>query len=269
MQQQQFEEGLFTALNKARQNHNSITLREIREIFGTIADDEKHKDILLAYFKSKGITVYTGDPKADDEAAMQALTEEFSFDPQDKQYLDQYLEQLNAMEKLSDRELEELLLSVAAGDRQAQGEVLQAYLWKAADLARTYANQGILMEDLIGEANLALTEAVMELDNYIDAQQSVGTLLSDVESYLGERMMDAMEAMIREEMTEKDADREMAGKVNLVADAAKELSEELRRKVSVEELARNTDLTEEEIREAMRLLGSGREGIDILPDEDE
>ncbi len=269
MEQQEFEAGLEKALNKARKNHNSITMGQLEEIFGGIAGDDRHREILLAYFKSKNITVFTGDEETDREAAEKALTEEFSYDPKDKQYLDQYLEELSAMEKISDRELESLLLKVGAGDRQAQAEVLQAYLGKAADLARTYANQGILMEDLIGEANLALTEAVMELDHYIDAQQSVGSLLSDVESFLGERMMDAMEAMIREEMAEKDADQEMASRVNLVADAARELSNELGRKVSVTELAGNTELGEEQIREAIRILGNGKSAIDILTDEDE
>ena len=269
MEQQQFEEALALALKTARQNHNSITMAQLDEIFGDVAGDEKHKEILLAYFKSKSITVLTGDEALDEAAAQKAVQEEFSYDPQDKQYLDQYLKELDEMEKRSDREVEALLLRVASGESEAMGEVLQCYLRQAADLAKTYANQGILMEDLIGEANLALTEAVMELDNYIDAQESVGNLLSDVESYLGQRMMDAMEEMIRSEMAEKDADQEMANQVNLVADAASEMSGELRRKVTIQELAQNTDLTEEQIREAIRLLGNGKDGIDVLPDEEE
>ena len=119
------------------------------------------------------------------------------------------------------------------------------------------------MEDLIGEANLALTEAIMELDNYIDAQGSVETLLSDVEGYLGERMMDAIEIMIQEEMADQEADQDMAGKVNLVADAARSLAMDLGHKPDVAELTQNTELTEEDVLRAIRILGNSSGDLDI------
>ncbi|MCR5418479.1 MAG: hypothetical protein K6E84_06145 [Lachnospiraceae bacterium] len=269
MEQEVFQKQLDAALAAARKNHNSITEEQLSQFFGDVAKDEKHRQILQAYFISKGIIIFGDDEEENMRRADKALEEEFSYDPKDKQYLDQYMEQLSEMEEISDQELERLLLRVGDHDRDAMGEVMRCYLRKAADLARTYAGQGIFMEDLIGEANLALTEAVMELDQYIDAQQSAETLLSDVESFLGERMMDAMEAMIREEMAVKDSDNQMAQKVNRVADAAASLSEELRRKVTVAELAENTDLTHEEIREVIRLLGNGKDGIDVVKEDEE
>ena len=47
----------------------------------------------------------------------------------------------------------------------------------------------------------------------------------------------------------------MAERINRVLEAARSLSEELRRKVTVEELARETKLSEKVIRDAVRLSG--------------
>ncbi len=264
MNQEEFLAGLETALKLARANNNQISEEQITEIFGDVANDEKHREILMAYFKSKGIV--TGE--LSDEEAEKAVTEEFAFDPKDKAYLDDYLSGLEEIEKLSEQEMTDLLLRAAERDQEAKSRILEQYLGKAADLARTYAGQGIFMEDLIGEANLALTEAIMELDNYIDVQGSVETLISDVEGYLGERMMDAIEMMIREEMADKEADQAMAGKVNLVADAARDLALDLGHKPNVAELTQNTELTEEDVRRAIRILGNGSGDLDITQDED-
>ncbi len=266
MQQEEFSRGLEKALGSARLNDNRLPVSAVKELFGDIYNDEKHREILMAYFAAKSITVYDdgSDETQDDADAEKAVTSEFSFDPKDKRYLDDYLKELDKIEKLSDTEMEKLLLSVMEHDADAKSKLLEQYLSKAADLARTYAGQGLFMEDLIGEANLALTEAVMDIEDYIDAGSSIETMLSDVEGYLGERMMDAIEYIIREETGQKDKDNEMARRVNEVAESARSLSQDLGRKVSVSELADNTSLTEEEIREVMRILGRGTADIDIL-----
>ncbi len=263
MNQDEFLAGLETALKLARANNNQISEEQIAEIFGNVASDEKHREILMAYFKSKGITAGA----VSDEEAEDAVIREFAFDPKDKAYLDEYLSGLEEIEILTESELVQLLLRAGERDQEAKSKILEQYLSKAADLARTYAGQGIFMEDLIGEANLALTEAIMELENYIDAQGSVETLLTDVEGYLGERMMDALESMIREEMADQQADRDMAGKVNLVADAARSLAMDLGHKPDIGELTQNTQLTKEDVMRAIRILGNSSGDLDIRQDE--
>ena len=114
-------------------------------------------------------------------------------------------------------------------------------------LARLYSGQGVPLEDLIGEGNLALTMGVSMLGALEHASQAQGML--------GKMMMDAMEEMIQAQQNISKADRKMAERINKVSDAAKSLSKELHRKVTVKELASETGLTEKSIRDAMRLSG--------------
>ena len=75
-------------------------------------------------------------------------------------------------------------------------------------------------------------------------------------------VMDAMEDFISDSMEETQKDNKVLKKVNQVAEKAKELSEELRRKVTVEELCTETGLSEKAVRDAMRLSGYTIEDIE-------
>ena len=68
--------------------------------------------------------------------------------------------------------------------------------------------------------------------------------------------MDAMEDLIALNLDIKAAEKTVEEKVNLIADRARELAEELGRKVSVAELAKEYEMDPEEIAEAVRLSGN-------------
>lgn len=110
------------------------------------------------------------------------------------------------------------------------------------------------MEDLIGEGNVALAMGVTMLGCLEHA--------AEAEGMLGKMIMDAMQDYISENMAEADKDKKVLNKVNKVAKKAKELSGELRRKVTVEELSAETGVSENAIREAMRLSGYTIEEIE-------
>jgi RNA polymerase primary sigma factor len=104
------------------------------------------------------------------------------------------------------------------------------------------------MEDLIGAGNEALLIAVTQLAP-LEAPD-------EVDGFLGRRIMNAMEDLIALNLDIKAAEKTVEEKVNLVADRAKELAEELGRKVSVAELAKEYEMDPEEIAEAVRLSGN-------------
>ena len=128
------------------------------------------------------------------------------------------------------------------------------YLPRVLDIARLYAGQGVLLEDLIGEGNVALSMGVTMLGCLENAKEAEGALIKMV--------MDAMEESIDENEQELEKDRRIAGKVNEVAKKAGELAKELRRKVTVKELAAETKMPEEEIRDAMRMSGYAIEDLE-------
>ena len=77
----------------------------------------------------------------------------------------------------------------------------------------------------------------------------------EAQGMLGKMMMDAMEELIQQQQTAEKADQKMTQRINKVLEAARSLSEELHRKVTVEELAQEAKLSEKAIREAVRLSG--------------
>ena len=140
-----------------------------------------------------------------------------------------------------------------AGEAEAQQKLVQGYLKDVVDIAKLYTGQGVFLEDLIGEGNVALAMGVGMLGSLEKPSEAQGML--------AKLMMDAMEDYIQENAASAKTDRKVADKVNLVADKARELAEELHRKVTPEELARETGLSLKAIQDACRMSGFKIEDI--------
>lgn len=166
---------------------------------------------------------------------------------EEKNYLQNYLDELENLPKASLGEKEAVTLSAMAGDLDAQGQLSIIYLPDVVEVARLYSGQGVPLEDLIGEGNLALSMGVTMLGALERADE--------VQGMLGKMMMDAMEDLIQQQQTTEKADQKMTERMNMVLEAARCLSEEMHRKVTVEELAQETRFSEKAIREAIRLSG--------------
>ncbi len=145
-------------------------------------------------------------------------------------------------------------MSAIAGDKESQDKLIECYLPLVVDVARMYSEQGVYLEDLIGEGNVALTKGVTMLD-------VVGEP-SEVEGFLYKLMLDAMEAIIEENLAENAGGQKVLSLVQEVADKAKELAEDLRRKVTVEELMEETGWDEDKIRSAIKFSGDAIEDLD-------
>ena len=105
-----------------------------------------------------------------------------------------------------------------------------------------------MLEDLIGEGNVALAVGVEMLGALESAREVPGTL--------AKMAMDAMEELIRETEDDHKVDSKIADKVNEVSEEAKKLAEALNRKITVEELVEETGLTEKKIKDAIRMSGN-------------
>ena len=140
-----------------------------------------------------------------------------------------------------------------AGEAEAQQKLVQGYLRDVVDIAKLYTGQGVFLEDLIGEGNVALAMGAGMLGSLEKPSEAQGML--------AKLMMDAMEDYIQENAASAKTDRKVADKVNLVADKARELAEELHRKVTPEELARETGLSLKAIQDACRMSGFKIEDI--------
>lgn len=242
MEEKQFREKLAEVTALARGQQMCVSREQLAEAFGDMIQGEEQEKLLLEYLGSQKIAV--GD-KAD-------LDEFLSME--DKNYIREYVESLRAIEAMDKAQLEEVMLLATAGDALAQQRVLEQFLPQVAELAKLYAGQGPLIEDLIGEGNLALAGVTLQLGCLeVDEKEDVW---EEVNGFLGKAMMDAMEALINEDANEKNVDEQVVEKVNKVADIAGELSGDMRRKVSPEEICANSDLTMDDVLEALRVSGN-------------
>lgn len=231
-----FLERLKNTADKAAENGNMITEEELKGFFADLELNDAQMTQVREFLKSKGVGI--------DEALPieEVITEE------EMNHLREYEEMIDSIEIPSDNILDAVKLSAMAGERDAQRKLTEYSLKKVVDIARLYAGQGVYMEDLIGAGNEVLLIAVTQLAP-LDKPD-------EVDGYLGRRIMDAMEDVIAANLDEKAAEKEVEARVNLVADRAKELAQELGRKVSVMELAAEYDMDPEDIREAVRLSGN-------------
>lgn len=227
----------------ARENKNIITSEEVKEAFSDLELDEKQFEMVFEYLKNHKIGV-------DEEAV---FTDE-DLSEEEKNYLDDYIESLNALPSYTDGEKEAIAIAALAGEKDAQEKLISMYLPLVVDVARMYSEQGVFLEDLIGEGNVALTKGVTMLD-------AVGEP-SEVESFLYKLMLDAMENIIQENLAEDTGSQKVLKLVQEVADRAKELADDLRRKVTVKELMDETGWDEDKIRSAIKFSGDNIEDLD-------
>lgn len=230
-------------LKEARENGGRISRDEISEIFSGLSLDRSQLEQVEGYLKAHKIVVGT---QAGDVDALPEVERDF---------LTSYMEMLDNIPELSDSVLEALKISAMAGEHSAQKELSEQMLRDVVDIARLYGGQGVSIEELIGAGNEALVTGVRLL-GHLDSPQ-------DVDGEIGRRIMDSMEDLIAAMLDDNAMDRKMEDMVNLVADKAHELAEELGRKVTPMELAGEGDVTAEQIMEAVRLTGGKIEDLDV------
>ena len=227
----------------AREQGNMITQEQVLEAFEALELSGEQMQMVYDYLLQSKIGIG------------QHLTPEDYLTEKELDYLEEYLSAIEGLGEVSEGEREAITLSAMAGDLDAQRRLTEIYLREVPQIAKLYAGQGVFLEDLIGEGNLALTVGVSMLGSQENAKEALGLL--------GKMIMDAMETHIQENADEKKIDARVAEKVNLVADKARELSEELRRNVTIAELMEESGLSEKAIRDAIRMSGFKIEGIDL------
>lgn len=219
----------------AREQGNCVSREQVREAFREQDFSESQLELVFDYLAKHKIGIETPpDPE-------EYLSEE------ERNYLQLYLEELAELPIYSEGELRAFTIAAMAGEAEAKQKLLNHYLRDVADVARLYTGQGVLLEDLIGEGNVALAMG-MEMLGSLESPEEAGGMLA-------KRMMDGMEEAIRESAGHRKLDERIADKVNLVADKARQLAEELHRKVTPEELAAETGMSLKSIRDAWRISG--------------
>lgn len=242
-QEEIFRKELAELVRLGKSQGNQLSEQQVKEAFPGSGIDENKISFIYEYLTTNKIAV---EEAFDPEEAMSG---------EDKDFLAMFMEELEALPAISEAEKEAVILSAMEDDADAQSRLLEVFLPKVVEIAKLYAGQGVLMEDLIGEGNVALAAAV-SMAGCVEKPE-------DAEGFFAGMIMDAMEVLVSAEADEKEIDDKILEHVNRVALAAEELYRDLRRKVTPEELAEETDLTVAEIEEAYKLSGNQIDTLEI------
>lgn len=157
-------------------------------------------------------------------------------------FYEMYLEEMEQIRPLDPEEETAILAEAARGDIQARNRLVEGSLKKVLSMAEAYDGSKLPLSDLVQEANTALMLAAVEYDG---AEEWEGLLARSVK--------EAVELAIREQEEESMAEENVAARVNVLQTVSGALAEELGREATVSELAEKMKMTEDEIRDIMKV----------------
>ena len=152
-----------------------------------------------------------------------------------------YMEEIAAIPPCSEAENAKLLGEIRNGNKAARERLIEGNLKNALFFVQDYINKGVPMADLIQEASM---ELMMLADEGFEGS---------FEKLLESRIRVRMEEIINDQKKEADIEEEMLAGVNVLQEVSKSMAEELGREAKLSELAERMKMTEDEVREIMKV----------------
>ncbi len=156
-----------------------------------------------------------------------------------------YLDEMGEITPCTGEEQLKLISDLRKGNQEAKKRLVEGNLRTALEYAKEYDGKGVLLSDLVQEANMALLMAVEE---YAKAGGENG-----FDSYVAEKIKKALELAVEEETSADQTGEELAARVNVLQQIAQTLAAELGREATVEELADKMKMSVDEIRGIMKM----------------
>lgn len=267
MEQQKFIETVEKIKESAQKNGGKIRQKEIDEklrIEGMELNDSQLK-MVYAYLKTSKIQILDEEdvpeekdaenpveknPGNVEEESTKAELEENVQDMENREdeFVRLYQADLKDLPVLSEEELLEVMKRLATDKNKADMEaVINTFLKDVVRWVKNYREGAVLMTDLIQEGNMGLMEGVESFD-YGQAL-NLENPVKKLRDFLRKSVIKAVQDAIYTQESENNVGYKISGRVNAVNDCARELAEDLGRKVTMEEVAEKMDMTFDEIKE--------------------
>lgn len=234
-----FLEKLKTLLAVAKDNGGSVTIEQVKQHFEEGALNDEQMELVFDYLLSQKIVVKGYVTMEEDKPE---LTEE------EKAYLEEYEKELQILKAEKEDEKEELFGLAISGDSLAKQRLIEVYLKEVIEIAKEMRHPDIFLADLVQEGNVGL---LIGVDSVNAVETAHDTIISQIRQ--------SMQMLIEEQEEEKNHDDEMVKKVSVMDAAITELTEELGRKVTIEELAVHMGISEEDVMDILKLTGEEQE----------
>ena len=155
-----------------------------------------------------------------------------------------YLQELQGIRPCEDAELAELLPKLLDGDFSVTERLIEGNLFRVLPIAKEFQDRGVLFTDLVQEGPMALTMAV---GDYSDGNYG------DFISFIEEEIRSAMQKEVdKQNLSDKTAKR-MLDRVELLNAVTEKLAQDYGREATLPELAEKMQMSEEEVKDIMRL----------------
>ena len=246
-----FEDRKKELIELGKKNDNTLTFEQLAEALKGLEIDNDSLDELYNAFMENGIEVVSdegaGGGKAglpDEEENLVLSDEEITKDININDPVRMYLKEIGRISLLSADEESELALRIAAGDESAKNVLAESNLRLVVSIAKRYVGRGLLFLDLIQEGNIGLMKAVEKFD------YDKGYKFSTYATW-----------WIRQAITRALADQartirvpvHMVETINKMARIQRQMTLELNREPSEEELAEKMGISIDKVREVMKI----------------
>jgi RNA polymerase primary sigma factor len=188
----------------------------------------------------------------------------------DESSLDQYLKEISAYRLLTREEEVDLAQRIRKGEEEALDRLVRSNLRFVVSVAKKYQNQGVALSDLINEGNLGLIRAAHKFDETKGIK-----FISYAVWWIRQAILQALAEQSR--IVRVPLNR--AGALHRIGKRSAMLLQELGREPTVEELADELDISEDEVRRTLSLSqthlsldapltpGEDNRLLDYLPDQ--
>lgn len=275
-EQQIFIEALDNLKEYAKLNFGVITRKDILDNFGGVELEESQLQLIYGYLQNNSIKISdvelaenafekinskalenSNDEDNDEDPTVKSLQKAID-DENDRKYVEMYLEDLKAVKEISEAEESELISKIIKGDQNAELTLIEGYLPKIVKMVEVFRGKGVPSGDLIQESNLILMTLIKE-----GHEDDLEKFKNEFSRILNDRINEVCNLMIEEHNGSAGISQKILNKVNAVNDCAVRLSQELGRKVTVEEVANNMGISSEAVREAMDFSSNKIEDIKV------
>ncbi len=246
-----FEEREKDLIELGKKNNNTLTFEQLAEALKGLDMDNDSLDNLYNSLMENGIQVVAednstndGGKKKEEEENLVLSDEEITKDININDPVRMYLKEIGRISLLSPDEETELSVRIANGDEAAKNILAESNLRLVVSIAKRYVGRGLLFLDLIQEGNIGLMKAVEKFD------YGKGYKFSTYATW-----------WIRQAITRALADQartirvpvHMVETINKMARIQRQMTLELNREPSEEELAEKMGITVEKVREVVKI----------------
>lgn len=237
----EFMEAIHELERIAETNNKQLSMDEITSYFMDLELDDSKLDFICKYYESQGIVILNRVEKQDDEVMEEIVTKE---DPLDEEMVAIYVKEAQNARSLTKEEMEDMAARMLAGDESARERLIESNLSLAIETAKKYKGKGLLLSDLIQEANIGMMMAVASYE-----AESCGP----IQEYIVSGICQQIEESLEDYNSSTRSAMKMATRINELNDLATAFAKEFDREAKPDELAKRMGVSEEEVRELMKV----------------